>query len=128
MNNSDFFDLVKHNMKDYFISKGYSKCKTYKGKRNAICFEKDVDFYTIYIEFHWQTFTDTPDTYDFSINFITTFLLFDETKPRWQLWSFKNEEELLNLFKLIPQKIEEQDFFKKVEENAFAYFHRDKKI
>lgn len=128
MNNIIFFDLVKQNLRDFFTSKGYDKCKIYKGKRNAICFEKDVDFYTIYIEFHWQTFKDSTDVYDFSIGFISTFLLFDETKPRWLVWSFKDENELLDLFKLIPQKIEEQDFFTKIENVASDYFHKDKSI
>lgn len=125
MTNIEFFEIVKETMKEYFASYGYTDCKIYKGKRNAICFEKKVEFYTVYIEFHWQTFSERTDTFDFSIGFIKTLLLYDKTKPSWGLWTFKTKEELLELFKEIPKKIEEQDFFKKVDEKSYWYFHRE---
>ena len=124
MTNLEFFEVIKKNMKEYFVSKGYTKCRIYKGRRNAICFEKEVEFYTVYIEFHWQDYFKEADVYDFCIGFTTTFLLYDTTKPRWLVWSFKTEEDLLELLKIIPQKIEEQDFFKKVDEASYKYFHR----
>lgn len=86
MTNMEFFQIVKENMREYFANNGYADCKIYKGKRNAICFEKKVDFYTVYIEFHWQTLIERTDTFDFSIGFIKTLLL---SKPGWGLWSFK---------------------------------------
>ena len=111
-------------MKNYFVSNGYTSCKIYKGKRNCICFEKKVEFYTIQIAFQWQIISNNEIQY-FSILSISKILLFDVNKPRWEVWSFKTEEELLELFKIIPNKIEEQDFFKIVDDYNYWYFHRN---
>lgn len=123
MTNLEFFELVKKHMKDYFAANGYTSCKIYKGKRNSICFEKKVDFYTVDIAFQWQTISNNEIQY-FSILSISKTLLFDVNKPRWEVWSFKTEKELLELFKIIPSKIEEQDFFKTVDDYNYWYFHR----
>lgn len=125
MTNIEFFKIVKENMKEYFANNGYTECKIYKGKRNSICFEKKVEFYTVDIAFHWQTFCDNSEKFDFNIGFSSTYLLPNMNNPRWYSWSFKTEEELLLILKEIPKKIEEQDFFKKVDEESFWYFHRE---
>ena len=66
MTNLEFFELVKKHMKDYSAANGYTSCKIYKGKRNSICFEKKVDFYTVDIAFQWQTISNNEIQY-FSI-------------------------------------------------------------
>lgn len=124
MTNLEFFEIVKIHMKDYFVSNGYTSCKIYKGKRNSICFEKKVEFYTVQIAFQWQTLSNNERQY-FSILSISKILLFDVNKPRWEVWSFKTEEELLELLKIIPNRIEEQDFFKIVDDYNYWYFHRN---
>jgi len=124
MTNLEFFEVIKKNMKEYFLSNGYTICKIYKGRRNAICFEKKVEFYIVYIEFRWQTIEEESNEHYFTIGFISTWLYYDINKPRWPAWTFESKEDLLELLKIIPQKIEEQDFFKKVDEASYKYFHR----
>lgn len=123
MTNIEFFQIVKENMKEYFANNGYTNCKIYKGKRNSICFEKKVEFYTVDISFNWQT--SSPKKSDFIIGFHSTYLIPSMDNPRWFIWSFKTEEELLLILNEIPKKIEEQDFFKKVDEKSYWYFHRE---
>lgn len=123
MTNIEFFQIVKENMKEYFANNGYTDCKIYKGKRNSICFEKKVEFYTVDISFNWQTSSHKKS--DFIIGFNSTYLIPSMDNPRWFIWSFKTEEELLLILKEIPKKIEEQDFFKKVDEKSYWYFHRE---
>lgn len=123
MTNIEFFKIVKENMKEYFANNGYKECKIYKGKRNSICFEKKVEFYTVDISFNWQT--SSPKKSDFIIGFNSIYLIPSMENPRWFIWSFKTEEELLLILKEIPKKIEEQDFFKKVDEKSYWYFHRE---
>lgn len=125
MTNLEFFDVVKNHMKEYFSENGYSKCKIYKGRRNAICFEKKVEFYIVDIEFNWQTINETSIEHYFTIGFSSTWLFYDINKPRWPAWTFKTEDDLLNLLKEVPKKIEEQDFFRKVDEASYKYFHRN---
>lgn len=123
MTNIEFFKIVKENMKEYFANNGYTECKIYKGKRNSICFEKKVEFYTVDISFNWQT--SSPKKSDFIIGFNSIYLIPSMENPRWFIWSFKTEEELLLILKEIPKKIEEQDFFQKVDEKSYWYFHRE---
>ena len=94
-----------------------------KEKEIQYVLKKKVEFYTVDISFNWQT--SSPKKSDFIIGFNSIYLIPSMENPRWFIWSFKTEEELLLILKEIPKKIEEQDFFKKVDEKSYWYFHRE---